>query len=225
VEVTPGTIAIWSDIGCPWAHLAVHRLHETRRSLGLVDAVTFAHRPCPLELFNDRVTPRKTLAAEVPVVGARAPEAGWQEWDAPEWEWPVTMLPALEAVQAVCAQDVRAAEELDLALRVAFFGESRCISMRHVILEVASKCDRVDGDALAGALDDGVARRTVMARFEEADRSGEVEGSPHLFLPDGTNAHNPGIDVHWEQGPSGRHPVIDRDDPAIYEDLLRRAAG
>ncbi|MGQ0803177.1 MAG: DsbA family oxidoreductase [Actinomycetota bacterium] len=218
MDVAPGTIAIWSDVGCPWAHLALHRLHETRRRLGLDEAVTFEHRPFPLELFNERVTPRKTLAAEVAVLGAVAPEAGWQEWDAPEWEWPVTTLPALEAVQAVCAHDVRAAEELDLALRLAFFGDSRCISMRHVILEVASKCDRVDGDALAGALDDGV------ARFEEADRSGEVQGSPHLFLPDGTNAHNPGIDMHWERGPSGRRPVIDRDDPTIYEELLRRAA-
>jgi len=225
VDVAPGTIAIWSDIGCPWAHLAVHRLHETRARLGLEDAVGFEHRPFPLELFDDRVTPRKTLAAEVPVVGALAPEAGWQEWDAPEWEWPVTMLPALEAAQAVSAHDVRAAEELDRALRVAFFGESRCISMRHVILEVAAKCDRVDVDALAGALDDGVARRTVMARFDEATRSDAVKGSPHLFLPDGTDAHNPGIEMHWERPPGQGFPVVDHDDPGIYEDLLRRAAG
>jgi predicted DsbA family dithiol-disulfide isomerase len=223
VEVTAGTIAIWSDIGCPWAHLAVHRLHDTRRRLDLVDAVTFEHRPFPLELFNERPTPRHVLSAEVPVVGARAPEAGWQEWDAREWEWPVTTLPALEAVQAVSAQDVRAGEELDRALRLAFFGESRCISMRHVILEVAGKCDRVDADALAGALDDGVARRTLMARFEQADRSDAVEGSPHVFLPDGTDAHNPGIEMHWEGRPGEGFPVIDRDEPAIYEELLRRA--
>jgi predicted DsbA family dithiol-disulfide isomerase len=225
VQVAPGTIAIWSDIGCPWAHLAVHRLHDTRRRLELVDTVTFEHRPFPLELFNERVTPRKTLAAEVRALRARAPAAGWLEWDAPEWEWPVTMLPALEAVQAVCAHDVRAAEELDRALRFAFFGESRCISMRHVILQVAAKCDRVDVDALAGALDDGVARRTVMARFEEAERNDEVKGSPHLFLADGTDVHNPGIEMHWERAPGRRFPVIDRDEPAIYEDLLRRAAG
>jgi predicted DsbA family dithiol-disulfide isomerase len=224
VPVTPGTIAIWSDIGCPWAHLAVHRLHETRRRLGLVDAVTFEHRPFPLELFNERVTPWRTLAAEIPVVGARDPEAGWREWDAPEWEWPVTTLPALEAVQAASAQDIRAAEELDRALRIAFFGESRCISMRHVILEVASKCDGVDFEALAGALDDGIARRTLMARFEQADRNDAIKGSPHVFLADGTNAHNPGIDMHWEGRPGEGFPVIDRDDAPVYEDLLRRAA-
>ena len=221
----PGTIAIWSDIGCPWAHLAVHRLHETRRRLDLVDAVALDLRPFPLELFNEQVTPRKVLAAEVPVVGALAPEAGWEEWDAPEWEWPVTTLPALEAVRAVSAHDVRAAEELDRALRIAFFGNSRCISMRHVILEIAAKCDLVDADALAGALDDGVARRTLMARFDEAERSDEVKGSPHVFLADGTDAHNPGIEMHWEGRPGEGFPVVDRDEPEIYEDLLRRAAG
>ena len=224
VEVAPGTIVIWSDIGCPWAHLAVHRLHETRRRLGLHDAVKFEHRPFPLELFNERVTPWRTLAAEVPVVGALAPEAGWQEWDAPQWEWPVTTLPALEAVQAVAAQNGRAAEELDRELRIAFFGDSRCISMRHVILEVASKCDLIDFDALAGALDDGVARRSVIARFEQAEKNDEIEGSPHVFLPDGTHFHNPGIEMHWEGREGEGFPVIDRDEPEIYDELLRRGA-
>jgi hypothetical protein len=44
-----------------------------------------------------------------------------------------------------------------------------------------------------------------------------VKGSPHLFLSDGTNAHNPGIDMHVDDG---RFPVIDKDDPGIYEELL-----
>ena len=225
MQVPPGTIAVWSDVGCPWAHLAVHRLHTTRRRLGLDDAVRLEHRPFPLELVNERATPRRVLAAEVPVVGALDPGAGWQAWQAAESNWPVKMLPALEAVQAATAQDARAAEELDRALRVAFFGESRCISLRHVILEVASKCDTVDTEALAGTLDDGVARRAVIARFEEAGASDEVKGSPHVFLPDGTDAHNPGITMHWEGRPGEGFPVIDDDDPSVYDDLLRRAAG
>jgi hypothetical protein len=32
--------------------------------------------------------------------------------------------------------------------------------------------------------------------------------------------HNPGIELHWEEG---RFPVIDKDDPSIYEELLERA--
>ena len=55
--------------------------------------------------------------------------------------------------------------------------------------------------------------------------SGRVNGSPHLFLPDGTDVHNPGIEMHWEGDHGKGFPVVDRDEPAIYEDLLRRAAG
>jgi predicted DsbA family dithiol-disulfide isomerase len=224
LEVAPGSIAVWSDIGCPWAHLAVHRLHVTRHRLGLDDAVRFEHRPFPLELFNERPTPRDTLRAEVPVLAERDPDAGWQEWDAPEWQWPVTTLPALEAVQGAAAEDLRAAEELDRELRHAFFAESRCISLRHVILEVAEKCDAVDAESLAGALDDGVARRALIARFEDAVKSDEIKGSPHLFLADGTSVHNPGITMHWTGGDGEGVPVVERDDPSVYEDLLRHAA-
>ncbi len=42
-----------------------------------------------------------------------------------------------------------AAEQLDMALRLAFFRDSRCISLHHEILDIASGCDRVDTDALA----------------------------------------------------------------------------
>lgn len=221
--VAPGTIVVWSDIACPWATLAVHRLHTTRARLGLDERVRLDHRAFPLELFNERSTPRKVLAAEVPVVGGRAPDFGWQLWQAPESEWPVTTLPALEAVQAAKEQSLEASEQLDYALRRAFFVESRCISTRHVILAVAEGCPAVDVDLLAKAFDDGRARRTVIEHKEEAERH-HVQGSPHLFLPDGSDAHNPGIEMHWEGAHGRGFPVIDADDPSVYERLLRHAA-
>lgn len=136
-DVAAGTLVVYSDIACPWSHAAVYRLHETRRRLRLEGRVAFDHRAFPLELVNSRPTPRLELDAEIPVAGALAPRAGWQLWQAPASQYPVTTLPALEAVQAAKGQGLRASEELDRGLRRAFFGESRCISMRHVILEVA----------------------------------------------------------------------------------------
>ena len=35
MQVAPGTIAVWSDLGCPWSHAVVWRLHDARRRLGL----------------------------------------------------------------------------------------------------------------------------------------------------------------------------------------------
>jgi predicted DsbA family dithiol-disulfide isomerase len=190
MDVAPDTVVVWSDIGCPWAHMAVARLHRVRRDLGLDHRVRFDHRAFPLELFNERPTPKPTLDEEVAELSPQEPEAGWQAWQRPEHEWPVTTLPALEAVQAAKEQGLWASEQLDRALRQAFFAESRCVSLRSVILDVADACAAVDPEMLRRALDDGRARRVVIDHYGTARQAG-VEGSPHLFVPDGTAKHNP----------------------------------
>jgi predicted DsbA family dithiol-disulfide isomerase len=224
MQATPGTVQVWSDIGCPWAHVAVWRLWDARRRLGLEDRVRFDHRVFPLELFNSQATPRNELEPEMPVCASLAPRAGWQAWSAPDWEWPSTMLPAMEAVQAAKEQGLAASEALDRGLRRAFWGESRCVSLRHVLLEVASETDGLDLAALAAALDSGRARAVIFEQWEVA-KTDAVQGSPHLFAPDGTNAQNPGLEMDWNEGDDGIWlPTILRDDPGAYEDLLRRAA-
>jgi predicted DsbA family dithiol-disulfide isomerase len=225
MDVTPGTLQVWSDLGCPWAHAVVWRLWDARRRLGLEDRVRFDHRAFPLELFNSEPTPRTHIDVEAPVAEDLAPRAGWQPWAAPDSTWPVTLLPPMEAVQAAKQQSLAASEELDLALRRALYGESRCVSLRHVILEVANETDAVDVAQLAAALDDGRARSAVMADWRVA-QGDEVRGSAHLFAPDGTNDQNPGIGIGWEDdgSPGGRY-WIERDAPEAIEAVLRRAAG
>jgi predicted DsbA family dithiol-disulfide isomerase len=222
LAVTPGTLVVFGDIACPWSHLCVHGLRTARRRLGLDDDVVLDLRSFPLELFNGRATPKRTLDAEIPVVGALDPSAGWQVWRRPDFEYPVTTLPALEAVQAAKEQDLRASEELGRALRYAFFAESRTVSLLPVILDVAAGCGAVDAESLADALHDGRARSMVLEQKEEAERIG-VEGSPHVYLPDGGDVANPGIDKHWEGEEGVGFPVIDAYDPSVYDDLLRRA--
>ncbi len=215
---------MFADIACPWAHVAVHRLHETRRALGLDDRVVFDVHAFPLEVLNGRPTPKKTLDAEIPVAGALEPDAGWQMWQRPEHEYPVTTIPALEAVHAAKEQSLRIAEQLDRALRRAFFGDSCNVSMRHEILEVAATVPELDVERLAEALDDGRARAEV-SKDHEVAAGDAVRGSPHLFLPGGGSIHNPGIEFHWEAEHDEGFPVVDRDDPSVYEGLLARAAG
>ncbi|MGQ0520830.1 MAG: DsbA family oxidoreductase [Actinomycetota bacterium] len=219
----PGTVVVWSDLTCPWAHVAVARLHRVRQELGLVDDVVLDHRAFPLEVINGRPTPKLVLDAEIPVAGALEPGAGWCMWQGREAEYPGTVLLALEAVQAAREQSLRAGEALDRALRVAFFGRSRSIGLRSVLLEVAEACAEVDAGVLAKCLDEGRHRRTLMDQAAEA-AGPAVEGSPHLFLPDASDVHNPGVTVRWV-GEKGRgFPVVDADDPSVYADLLGRAA-
>src|SRR3954469_1713537 len=154
LDVAPGTLVVYGDIACPWSHLCVHGLRKARARLRLDEEIDLDLRGFPLELFNERPTPKRTLDAEISVVGALDPSAGWQMWQRPEYEYPVTTLPALEAVQAAKTQGLRASEDLGCALRYAFFAESRTVSMLSVILDVAGGVDSVDVDALAEALDD-----------------------------------------------------------------------
>ena len=225
MQLAPGTIQVWSDLGCPWSHAVVWRLHDARRRLGLEGRVAFDHHAFPLELFNSEPTPRWHIDVEAPVVQQIAPRAGWQPWSAQDSSWPVTLLPPMEAVQAAKLQSLAAAEELDRGLRRALYGESRCISLRHVILEVANETDGVDAVALAEALDDGRARSALMADWAIA-QTDEVRGSAHVFAPDGSNDQNPGIEIGWEDDGSqyGRY-WIERDDPGAIDRLVQRAAG
>jgi predicted DsbA family dithiol-disulfide isomerase len=222
IDVSPGCIVLYSDVACPWATCAVARLLGARRDLGLEGRIHIDHRAFPLELVNARPTPKPTLDAEVPVVAAIEPHFGFRTWTAAEWTWPATVLFALEAVQAVKEQGLTQSERLDLALRRALFCESRCISLRTVVLDLAASCPGVDVEALTTALDDGIGRRAVVQQLEAARPTG-VKGSPHLFLPDGSNVHNPGIEMHWTGEDGHGSPVVDHDEPEIYVDLLMRA--
>lgn len=224
----PDAIVVWSDLNCSFAHLAVHRLIASRHRMGLDGTVRIDHRAFPLELFNECVNERPGVDSEVAVIGALEPEAGWRLRRGPDWTHPVTMLPALEAVQAAKRQGPDAAERLDRALRVAFWADERCISLRSVLLEVAAEVARdapLDVDALATALDTGIARADVIGQFRTA-RDHEVECSPHVFLHDGSNWANPGVRVDWVNGGFGTgFPVVRGDDAGVWTDILDRAAG
>jgi predicted DsbA family dithiol-disulfide isomerase len=219
----PGVITVFSDIWCSFAHIGIHRLHATRRRLGLENQVSFDLRAFPLELLNDAPSPRPGTDSEVGRMASLEPEAGWQLWQAKDWLYPSTMLPALEAIQAAKEQSPAAAEQLDLGLRKAFWAQSRSVSHRKVILEVAAETGVVDVTALASALDDGRARSSLSDQAA-ISRTERVNCSPHLFLPDGSDYPNPGIEVRWEGAYGIGFPVIESDDPKIYEDILLKAA-
>ena len=223
IEVAPKTIVVYGDITCPWAHLAVYRLHAARAKLDLDDEIRLDIRSFPLELFNEQATPKNVLDAEISVAGGLDPEAGWQMWQRPDSEYPVTSMPALEAVQAAKEQSLLASEQLDRRLRVGFFGESRVISLRHEILDLAAECPAVDVELLADAIDSGSARDVVMEQKAIAEGD-DVNGSPHVFLPDGTDFHNPGIEMKWEGEHGSGFPVVTEDRPEIYLEIVQRAA-
>ena len=222
--VAPGTLALYADIACPWAGLAVERFWRTRERLSL--DVQLDVRCFPLELINGEPTPKHNLDRELGAIAAAEPGLGWVPWGSDVSAWPGTVLLALEAVQAAKSEAVGglpASGELDRALRRAMYAESRPIGLHTEVVAVARECPSVDAEALEDALVRGVARAAVFEQMRDRERYG-VQGSPHVFLPDGTDVHNPGVELGSTGGKGRGWIVLREDDPTVWEDLLRRAA-
>ena len=217
-------VTLWSDVGCPWATVFTIRWRDACERAGI--PFELDHRCFPLELINERPTPKLTLDAEIPVVGALEPDFGFRLWTEPEWTYPVTTLPALEAVQAAKEQGLAASAALDLCLREALFADGRCISNHSVVLDVARRSHDVDVEHLEEALVTGRCRHRVFDDWREAVADDAVQGSPTVVLPGGRVLHNPGIELHWEgKAGEGGFPVVDGDDRDVYDELISAVAG
>ena len=76
-----------NDLTCPFAHVAIHRLFETRARLGLDDAVRLDHHLFPIELLNAAPGTRHGSDSEIPVLGALELDAGWRIWQVLPDRW------------------------------------------------------------------------------------------------------------------------------------------
>src|SRR5688572_22149023 len=155
----PARIALYADLTCPYTYLAAFRLRTLRDEYcGRVEVV---HKSLALEYVNRVPTPKPLLEAELPLLMLAEPEIPYRPWSAPDSAWPVTVWPAFEAVKCAERQSLDLADELAWAIRVAFFAESRCISMRHVLLELAEQVG-LDMARFEDDFDGGVAKQLVI---------------------------------------------------------------
>ncbi|GAA1774070.1 MULTISPECIES: hypothetical protein [Streptomonospora] len=213
-------VTVWSDIGCPWATLALETLHARARERGA--DLTVDHRAFPLELFNRMPTPKYIVESELVVIAARLPHLRWRLWPGPESAYPVTTLPALDAVQAAKSPRVgglSASDELDTALRRALYEQGRCVSILPVVLEVAEECPAVDAAALEQELSRGGGRAEVFEQWRTA-RGPHIQGSAHVFA-EGFAEHNPGVRYHWTAPPpEGGFPYFEEYDSTWADKLV-----
>ncbi|MCX6461071.1 MAG: dithiol-disulfide isomerase [Actinobacteria bacterium] len=214
-------MTVWSDIGCPWASLALHVLRDAATQRGYTLLVD--HRAFPLELFNERPTPRPIIDAEVIAIVGLVPDTGWRAWGSPSWHYPSSTLLAMEAVQAAKSPEVgglTGSDALDAALRHAFYAEGRCIGIPSVITEVAKSIDVLDAELLSRRLEEGTSRASIYRDWRVA-AAPEVRGSPQFFDAAGRTLHNPGVDYRWTSSPdTGGVPRFESYDDTWVEVVL-----
>lgn len=206
-------IEIWSDIHCPWALIAVHRLRRARARLST--EVTFVPRAWPLEWVNERGTPRDIVTAETAVLAGYEPELF--NIYANE-SWPSTFLPAFELVAAARrCHGPAVAEDVDYALRLAFFRDSVDVSIAaglRLALGIAAGLNKnIDVDAVIAVWTNSPVRADVAADFRDSQQL-PIQGSPQIFWPDGSTTHNPGMTDHYWRGGLMRINSADPDEPA-----------
>lgn len=187
---TPTVIAMYADLACPYAYVSAYRLRTLRNEIP--KSVAIVHKSLALEYVNREPTPKALLEAELSSLVREEPGIPYQPWQRPASEWPVTMWPAFEAVKCAERQSLELADELDWALRVAFFAQSRCISLRHVLLDLAQSVG-LDMPRFTDDFDRGVTKYQVLAEAQEGWERLHVAGSPTFVLPSGTQISDIGL--------------------------------
>jgi predicted DsbA family dithiol-disulfide isomerase len=212
-------VTIWSDIHCPWAGAIVHRLRTARDAEGL--DVLLDPRPWPLELVNGSGTPKGIVTTEIAVL-AQHESAMYSAYR--NDSWPSTFMPAFELVAAARrVHGDKGAEEVDYALRRAFLRASVDVSveagLRTALEAAAARGAEIDPESVLECWRSEPVRADVLADYERSKQL-PIQGSPQVFLPDGSTEHNPGLTDHQWRGGIPRVLSDDREAPLR---LLRRA--
>lgn len=223
MAMSPPVVEFFSDLHCPHAYLTRYRLRSIEEGLG---GVRFQSRCLSLELDLENPTPKHIVDQEAPFLATLEEGLPYRPW--PEGKtsrWPVTFLPAFEAVKAAETLDVEKAWALDWRIRTAFYRDHACVSMRHVLAGLAEGVG-LDRSSFLEAFDEGFRARVVQESTEGWYGEGFTH-SPSFRLPDGSTIVNPG--GHWTRlDPEEGHRLVSfdpgHDDEAERLDALIRDA-
>ena len=187
-------IEIYSSIECPYAYLATYRLRQVWPEY--TGRVQLVWRALALEYFNRASVSKPTHDAELGFFPQIEPALPLQSWARPEWEWPVTMWPAFEALTCAQAQSHDAAFAMSWAVRHAFFAEGRSPALRHELLAIAAQVAaevNLDLAQFEEDWDSGRYKSSVIAESRRGWHELKVNGSATFVLPDGRQLTNPAI--------------------------------
>jgi predicted DsbA family dithiol-disulfide isomerase len=217
-------LEVYASIECPYAYLAAYRLSQLRQEWE--GKVKIRWRALSLEYINRSSYAKPLYEAEYALFNQIEPDLPWKLWDRPDWQWPTTTWSAFEALACAQTQGEKAAFEMSWALRYAHFAECRNISMRHELIDIASKLEKNGALDLKRFQDDwdrGRYKYTVLEESRMGWQELKLDGSATLLLADGRRATNPAvgeIDFDEEQGILRGFTPYDGDPLDAYRNLL-----
>lgn len=207
-------VVVYSDLRCPWAHVAVHRLLAAVERQGMGSELIVDHRWFPL---GDDAMPTDAAAVDAKLEPFRSLEPGlsWHRWSDGGARFPGESRTAAAWVQGAKQVSPAASMALDQALRMALFAQGSDITDSSVVEEVASTVGSLDVAAVRAEVESG-RPDAELDRQAELAQSDLVPVSPTIVLSDGTQWANPGITSHTDDGT----PVVESDDPGVYDEII-----
>jgi predicted DsbA family dithiol-disulfide isomerase len=179
----------------------------------------------PLEVNGGEPPPRDILEQEWWLAALQEPAAIFVPYR--EDDWPATTLPTFRAAWSAFQLDEVAGCDFDLRVRHAFFGESRNIGRREVLLAIAREAG-LDLPRFTQLLDSERSRTAVLQEGQLGREQYGVRGTPTLMLPDGTRLRHPiAIPLMHQRRVVGVRPLPCRGDGCLeatrdlFEEALR----
>jgi predicted DsbA family dithiol-disulfide isomerase len=207
-------VVVYSDLRCPWAHVAVHRLLTEVELRGVASELHVDHRWFPLDR-DAMPSDLDALDRKVQPIRELAPEAGWRAWAGSSARFPDSSELAAAWVQGAKRASPAASVALDRSLRTALFADGRDLADEAVLADIAAGVDGLDVETVRSEVASG-RPAAELERHAELAQSDLVPASPTIVLADGTTWTNPGIEFHTEDGV----PSVDRDDPDVYGEIV-----
>lgn len=143
-------------------------------------------RAFPLEVAGGEAAPRDILEQEWWLAALQEPQATFVPYQGDDW--PTTTLPAFDAAWCAAQQGEERGNDYDLRVRRTFFGESRNIGRRDVLLAIAQEAG-LDMAAFTQAFESG--RAAVLEECRLGKEQYGVRGTPTLMLENGTKLRSP----------------------------------
>lgn len=179
----PVRFTVWSDFLCPWCYVAAARLEAVRREAGdalRIEWKSFLLRAVP----EERPMHRFRAYTESWLRPARAePATRFAIWsgDNPP---PTHSMPSAIAGKVAASFGEDAFDRFHLALMHAYFAESRDISDRAEILDVAAGCG-LDAETFAARLDGRSAELAAAVLADHKDALGRGIAAVPTVVVDG----------------------------------------
>ncbi len=216
------TLLIYDSIDCPYAYLANYWLRQVWPAFE--GRLRVEWRALSLEYVNRRPVTKPLIDVERLAFAQVEPALPMHPWPRAEWEWPVTVWPAFEAL--ACAQAQGAGWAMSWALRYAFYAAGRSLSLRHELLAIAEEVAAetpLDLARFEQDWDTGRYKRDVIADSRRGWHELGLQGSATFVLPDGRRLTNPGLgrlDLDEAAYRFGGYTPPERDPLDVYRELL-----